>query len=45
LRYRSSLTDQIAGEDPGSKLEKAKSLGVEVIDEDELLKRVKRKRD
>jgi len=30
----------IAGEDAGSKLEKAKSLGVEVIDEAELLRRV-----
>jgi len=32
----------IAGEDAGSKLEKAKSLGVEVIDEAEFLKRIGR---
>lgn len=30
----------IAGEDAGSKLEKAKSLGIEIIDEAELLKRI-----
>jgi DNA ligase (NAD+) len=30
----------IAGEDAGSKLEKAKALGVEIVDEAELLKRV-----
>jgi len=39
----SKKTDAVvAGEDPGSKLEKAKSLGVEVIDEAELLRRVGR---
>jgi DNA ligase (NAD+) len=35
-------TALVAGEDAGSKLEKAKELGVEVIDEDELLRRVGR---
>jgi DNA ligase (NAD+) len=30
----------VAGDDAGSKLEKAKSLGVEIIDEPELLRRV-----
>jgi DNA ligase (NAD+) len=39
----SKKTDAVvAGEDAGSKLEKAKSLGVEVIDEAELLRRVGR---
>jgi DNA ligase (NAD+) len=32
----------VAGEEAGSKLEKAKELGVEVIDEGELLRRVGR---
>jgi len=30
----------LAGEEAGSKLEKAKSLGVEIIDEAELLRRI-----
>jgi DNA ligase (NAD+) len=39
----SKKTDAIvAGEEAGSKLEKAKELGVEVIDEGELLRRVGR---
>ncbi|HWN41543.1 MAG TPA: BRCT domain-containing protein, partial [Thermoanaerobaculia bacterium] len=32
----------VAGEEAGSKLEKAKELGIEVIDEGELLRRVGR---
>jgi DNA ligase (NAD+) len=32
----------VAGDDAGGKLEKAKSLGIEVIDEAELLRRVRR---
>lgn len=46
-RVTGSVTKQtnlvVAGEDAGSKLEKAKELGVEVIDEAELLRRVKGK--
>jgi len=39
----SKKTDAVvAGDDAGSKLEKARSLGIEVIDEAELLHRVKR---
>lgn len=34
----------VAGRDPGSKFEKAKSLGVEIIDEQEFLRRVGKKR-
>jgi DNA ligase (NAD+) len=41
----SKKTDALlAGEDAGSKLEKAKELGVEVIDEAELLRRVSAER-
>lgn len=36
-------TGLIVGSDPGSKLEKAKALGVEQIDEAELLRRVGQK--
>jgi DNA ligase (NAD+) len=40
----SKRTDAVvAGEEAGSKLEKAKEFGVEIIDEDELLRRVGRK--
>jgi DNA ligase (NAD+) len=38
-----STTFVVVGEDAGSKLEKARSLGVETIDEAELVKRVGRK--